>query len=130
MIEKLANIFNVLDYLGLSIDDKTGGCFFENSAKVSYEGGYNENVILFDEGYDITLLDGDLFLKSLRETEDTFIADLAVATGCGHIKTGSGCRGERIAKFNRLIEIEHSLGESAYYAGLGGFHQSIVSTDN
>ena len=36
------------------------------------------------------------------ETEDTFIADLAVATGCGHIKTGSGCRGERIAKFNRL----------------------------
>jgi len=64
------------------------------------------------------------------ETEDTFIADLAVATGCGHIKTGSGCRGERIAKFNRLIEIEHSLGESACYAGLGGFHQSIVSTDN
>ena len=64
------------------------------------------------------------------ETEDTFIADLAVATGCGHIKTGSGCRGERIAKFNRLIEIEHSLGDSACYAGLGGFHQSIVSTQH
>ena len=62
------------------------------------------------------------------ETEDTFIADLAVATGCGHIKTGSGCRGERIAKFNRLIKIEHDLGKSAHYAGLGGFRQTAVST--
>ena len=60
------------------------------------------------------------------ETEDTFIADLAVATGCGHIKTGSGCRGERIAKFNRLLKIEHDLGASAQYAGLGGFRQTVV----
>jgi enolase len=64
------------------------------------------------------------------ETEDTFIADLAVATGCGHIKTGSGCRGERIAKFNRLIKIEHDLGTSGHYAGLGGFRQTAVSTNN
>ena len=61
------------------------------------------------------------------ETEDTFIADLAVATGCGHIKTGSGCRGERIAKFNRLIKIEHDLGSSSHYAGLAGFRQTAVS---
>lgn len=51
------------------------------------------------------------------ETEDTFIADLAVATGAGHIKTGSGCRSERIAKFNRLLAIEKELGATAHYAG-------------
>ena len=55
------------------------------------------------------------------ETEDTFIADLAVATNCGHIKTGSGCRGERTAKFNRLLRIEHELGDRALFAGLSGF---------
>ena len=60
------------------------------------------------------------------ETEDTFIADLAVATGCGHIKTGSGCRGERTAKFNRLLRIEHDLGNKATFAGLGGFRQAVL----
>ena len=60
------------------------------------------------------------------ETEDTFIADLAVATGCGHIKTGSGCRGERTAKFNRLLRIEHDLGERAQFAGLGGLRQAVL----
>ena len=40
------------------------------------------------------------------ETEDAFIADLAVGTGCGHMKTGAPARGERVAKYNRLIEIE------------------------
>ena len=62
------------------------------------------------------------------ETEDTFIADLAVATGCGHIKTGSGCRGERTAKFNRLLRIEHDLGDRARFAGLGGFRQSAITS--
>ena len=51
------------------------------------------------------------------ETEDTFIADLSVATAAGKIKTGSGCRGERIAKFNRLIRIEEELGSEAKFAG-------------
>jgi enolase len=51
------------------------------------------------------------------ETDDTTIADFAVATGVGQIKTGSGSRGERIAKYNRLLEIEHELGGSAVYAG-------------
>ncbi len=60
------------------------------------------------------------------ETEDTFIADLSVATSCGHIKTGSGCRGERISKFNRLLRIEAELGDSAQYAGLSGFRQTAV----
>lgn len=50
------------------------------------------------------------------ETEDTFIADLAVAMGGGQIKTGSASRSDRIAKYNRLIEIERELGASAIYA--------------
>ncbi|MBT3244938.1 MAG: phosphopyruvate hydratase [Bacteroidetes bacterium] len=55
------------------------------------------------------------------ETEDTTIADLAVATSAGHIKTGSGCRGERIAKFNQLLRIERDLGSAAVFAGLKAF---------
>jgi enolase len=51
------------------------------------------------------------------ETEDTTIADLAVATGAGQIKTGSLCRSERIAKFNQLLRIETELGRKAKYAG-------------
>lgn len=51
------------------------------------------------------------------ETDDTTIADFAVATGAGQIKTGSVCRGERVAKYNRLLEIEQELGRSAKYAG-------------
>ena len=49
------------------------------------------------------------------ETEDTFMADFAVAMGGGQIKTGSGCRSERIAKYNRLLEIERSLGAAALF---------------
>jgi enolase len=52
------------------------------------------------------------------ETEDTTIADLAVATRAGQIKTGSLCRSERVAKYNRLLRIEDELGDLAIYAGL------------
>ncbi len=51
------------------------------------------------------------------ETEDTTIADLAVATGAGQIKTGSCCRSERVAKYNRLLRIEEALGAAAEYRG-------------
>lgn len=51
------------------------------------------------------------------ETEDTFIADLAVATGVGQIKTGSASRTDRVAKYNQLIRIEESLGGNAFYPG-------------
>jgi enolase len=56
------------------------------------------------------------------ETEDAFIADLAVGTGAGQIKTGSACRSERIAKYNRLLAIEQEVGKKARYGGapLGG----------
>lgn len=49
------------------------------------------------------------------ETEDPFIADLAVGTGSGQIKTGSLCRSERIAKYNRLLQIEEELGECVVF---------------
>ena len=49
------------------------------------------------------------------ETEDTFIADLAVATGTGQIKTGSLCRSERVCKYNQLLRIEEDLGPSAEF---------------
>jgi enolase len=51
------------------------------------------------------------------ETEDTTIADLAVGTGCGQIKTGSLCRTDRVCKYNRLLRIEEELGSAARYAG-------------
>jgi enolase len=51
------------------------------------------------------------------ETEDTFIADLAVATGVGQIKTGSASRSERIAKYNQLLRIEEQLADGGVYAG-------------
>jgi enolase len=56
------------------------------------------------------------------ETEDTTIADLAVALNCGQIKTGAPARGERTAKYNRLLRIESELGRSAVYPGLGAFY--------
>ena len=55
------------------------------------------------------------------ETPDSFIADLTVAVNAGHLKTGSGCRGERIEKFNQLMRIEHQLGKSSKFAGIKAF---------
>jgi enolase len=55
------------------------------------------------------------------ETEDTTIADLAVATNCGQIKTGAPARSERVAKYNQLLRIEEELGEAAVYAGRSAF---------
>ncbi len=55
------------------------------------------------------------------ETEDTTIADLTVATNAGHLKTGSGCRSERISKFNQLIRIEEELGKKCSFVGLKAF---------
>ena len=55
------------------------------------------------------------------ETVDSFIADLTVALGTGHLKTGAPCRGERVEKYNQLMRIEEYLGESAVYAGRRAF---------
>ena len=61
------------------------------------------------------------------ETEDTTVADLAVGTAAGQIKSGAPCRGERTAKYNRLLRIEEELGEDADYAGLG-IYRSFART--
>jgi len=55
------------------------------------------------------------------ETVDSFIADLTVALGTGHLKTGAPCRGERVEKYNQLMRIEEHLGGTAYFAGRGAF---------
>ena len=55
------------------------------------------------------------------ETEDTTIADLAVATAAGQIKTGSLCRSDRVAKYNQLLRIEQELGDAAIYPGISSF---------
>jgi enolase len=57
------------------------------------------------------------------ETEDFTIADLAVATGCGQIKTGAPCRSERVAKYNQLLRIERDLGRTAVFRGPDSFVQ-------
>ncbi|MEA2979779.1 MAG: enolase, partial [Alphaproteobacteria bacterium] len=57
------------------------------------------------------------------ETEDSTIADLAVATGCGQIKTGSLSRSDRLAKYNQLLRIEQELGADARYAGSAAFRR-------
>ena len=56
------------------------------------------------------------------ETEDATIADIAVATNAGQIKTGSASRTDRIAKYNQLLRIQDELGESAVYQGLKSFY--------
>ena len=56
------------------------------------------------------------------ETEDTTIADLAVAVNAGQIKSGAPSRSERVAKYNRLLRIEEELAQSAQYPGLAAFH--------
>jgi enolase len=58
------------------------------------------------------------------ETEDSTIADLAVATNCGQIKTGSLARSDRTAKYNQLMRIEADLGPSARYAGRSILHRA------
>jgi len=60
------------------------------------------------------------------ETEDTTIADLAVATNCGQIKTGAPARSERVAKYNQLLRIEELLGDAASYAGRAAFPRPVA----
>jgi enolase len=64
------------------------------------------------------------------ETEDTFIADLTVATGAGHIKTGSGCRSERVAKFNQFLRIEERLERSSRFAGRAAFFGGNIASSS
>jgi enolase len=97
----------------MGIDKRTANAIL---IKVNQIGSVTETLDTIRLG----LLNGYASMMSHRsgETEDTFIADLAVATSVGQIKTGSLSRSERIAKYNQLLRIEEQLGESAEYAGL------------
>jgi enolase len=61
------------------------------------------------------------------ETEDTTIADLAVATNCGQIKTGAPARSDRVAKYNQLLRIEEELGDAAFWPGASAFARALPS---
>jgi enolase len=97
------------------IDQKAGNAIL---IKLNQIGSLTETL----ETIDLATRNGMRSVISHRsgETEDTTIADLAVATRAGQIKTGSLCRSERVAKYNRLLRIEDELGERAIYAGRVG----------
>ena len=84
--------------------------------KVNQIGSVTETL----DAIDLARRNGYTYVISHRsgETEDTFIADLAVATGAGQIKTGSASRTDRIAKYNQLLRIEEELGKTARFLGL------------
>ena len=83
------------------------------------------------EAIDLARSAGWGFVISHRsgETEDAFIADFAVAMGGGQIKTGSACRSERIAKYNRLLEIERALGAAAVFAPPSALRRRALATE-
>lgn len=97
------------------IDQKAGNSIL---IKLNQIGTLTETL----ETIDLATRNGYTSVISHRsgETEDTTIADLAVATRAGQIKTGSLCRSERVAKYNRLLRIEDELGDQAVYAGAVG----------
>lgn len=87
--------------------------------KVNQIGSLSESM----DAIDLAMRNGYAAMISHRsgETEDTFIADLAVAVNAGQIKTGSASRSDRLAKYNRLLEIEHELGDDAVFMGRKAF---------
>ncbi len=99
------------DFVRRGIAEKTANSVL---IKLNQIGTVTETI----QTIDLCRAAGWRFVVSHRsgETEDAFMADFAVAMGGGQIKTGSACRSERIAKYNRLLEIERSLGKSAVFA--------------
>jgi enolase len=87
--------------------------------KVNQIGSLTETL----DAFDLAHRSGFRTMMSHRsgETEDTTIADLAVAVGSGQIKTGAPARSDRVAKYNQLLRIEEQLGDAARYAGAGAF---------
>ncbi len=96
------------------------GCANAILIKVNQIGSLTETL----EAIELAKTHGYACVMSHRsgETEDTTIADLAVATNCGQIKTGAPARSDRVAKYNQLIRIEEHLGTQAEYAGLTAFY--------
>ncbi len=100
------------------IDQKVGNSIL---VKVNQIGSLTETL----EAMRLAAVAGYTAIVSHRsgETEDSFIADLAVATNAGQIKTGSASRTDRIVKYNQLLRIEEELGDAAIYPGRKAFHQ-------
>ena len=95
-------------------EDAVASVAIENAVKNGLISGYEDNTVRPDNNIrrsEMAKSSGYSAILSHRsgETEDTFIADLAVGMNAGFIKTGAPCRGERVAKFNRLLRIEEML---------------------
>ncbi|MEX0350041.1 MAG: enolase C-terminal domain-like protein, partial [Paracoccaceae bacterium] len=91
------------------------GCANSMLVKVNQIGTLSETLRAVDMAHRAGMT--NVMSHRSGETEDATIADLAVATNCGQIKTGSLARSDRLAKYNQLIRIEEALGETAQYAG-------------
>jgi enolase len=91
------------------------GCANSMLVKVNQIGTLSETLKAVDMAHRARMT--NVMSHRSGETEDATIADLAVATNCGQIKTGSLARSDRLAKYNQLIRIEEELGETAIYAG-------------
>jgi enolase len=105
-----------VERLGRGIKEKSANALL---VKVNQIGSLTETL----DSVDMAHRSGFRCMMSHRsgETEDTTIADLAVATNCGQIKTGAPARSERVAKYNQLLRIEDELGDAARYAGAAAF---------
>jgi enolase len=105
-----------VERLQRGIDEKSANALL---VKVNQIGSLTETL----DSVDLAHRNGFRCMMSHRsgETEDTTIADLAVATNCGQIKTGAPARSERVAKYNQLLRIEEELDDAARYAGRGAF---------
>lgn len=105
-----------VERLGRGITEQSANALL---VKVNQIGSLTETL----DSVDLAHRNGFRCMMSHRsgETEDTTIADLAVATNCGQIKTGAPARSERVAKYNQLLRIEDELGDAARYAGAGAF---------
>ena len=114
-MKNIEHTLHIADRLQKGIDLKVGNAIL---IKLNQIGTLTETL----ETIDLATRSGYRSVISHRsgETEDTTIADLAVATRAGQIKTGSLCRSERVAKYNRLLRIEEELGDRAVYAGTIG----------
>jgi enolase len=104
------------DRLRRGIDERSANALL---VKVNQIGSLTETL----DAVDLAHRNGMRCMMSHRsgETEDTTIADLAVATNCGQIKSGAPARSERVAKYNQLLRIEEELDDAARYAGAGAF---------
>ncbi|HEX6247248.1 MAG TPA: phosphopyruvate hydratase, partial [Nocardioidaceae bacterium] len=108
-----------VERLQRGIDERSANALL---VKVNQIGSLSETL----DAVDLAHRNGFRCMMSHRsgETEDTTIADLAVATNCGQIKTGAPARSERVAKYNQLLRIEEELDDAARYAGRGAFPRS------